>query len=97
MLEISEGRAEREKQGLRGPEAWSAAQVVSFVRDLDGGKLAAIAPYFQNMTGRALSVEWLGHLERRVVAAGGTEEDASKIYEAFHALIANHKRTPGRP
>jgi hypothetical protein len=48
------------------------------------------------MTGKVLSNEWLGHLERRVTAAGGTERDAHCIYEEFHAIKAAHKRRAKR-
>ena len=45
------------------------------------------------MTGKVLGSEWVGHLERRVVAAGGTEQDAHCIYDAFHEAKAAHVQT----
>lgn len=43
------------------------------------------------MTGRVLSNEWLGHVERRVVAAGGSEADAHCIYDAFYEAKVEYK------
>lgn len=91
MLEISQ-RVDEETKILRGPSAWSRAQVVEFVEQLYDGRYKHLAPYFQNLTGRMLSVEWLGHLERRVVSAGGRPEDAAAIYDAFHELLTRHKQ-----
>ena len=43
------------------------------------------------MTGKVLSLEWLGHIKKRCVAQGGTAEQAEAIYDAFHALHAKAK------
>ena len=55
MVNIS--RLEQEKKTLSGPVAWSKEQVMTFVRELDSGKYAALASSF-SITGRMLSVEW---------------------------------------
>jgi len=44
------------------------------------------------MTGKMFSVEWIGGLQRRAVAAGGTDEDGTAIYEAFHANLSNFNK-----
>jgi hypothetical protein len=51
---------------------------------------------FFNMTGKVLSGEWLGHLERRVVAAGGSEQDAHCIYDSFHEAKKVHRKAISR-
>ena len=38
------------------------------------------------MTGKLLSIEWIVHVVKRVVAQGGKEADAHAIYDAFHQL-----------
>lgn len=86
--------AEREKRSFSGPEAWSADQMVAFVRTLREGRYASLASSFR-ITGKLFSVEWVGHVERRVVAAGGTEKDAEAIYNAFHEQLGEHKRREG--
>ena len=40
---------------------------------------------------KLFSVEWRGHVVKRVVAAGGTEGDAEVIYDAFHEHLSRHK------
>lgn len=42
------------------------------------------------MTGKVLGCEWVGHLERRAVAAGGTEQDAQCVYNAFYSARVAH-------
>ena len=82
--------ADRERKSFSGPLAWSADQMVCYVRTLEDGKFEALADSF-HITGKLFSVEWKGHVERRVVAAGGTEKDAEAIYDAFHEKLRQHK------
>ena len=85
--------AELERRRFNEVERWSAERVVRWVEELDGGRYAALAPCFGGCTGKALSLEWLGHITKRVVAQGGSAEDASEIYEAFHRL---HRRAKAK-
>ena len=86
-------RAELERRRFNEVERWSAERVARWVKELDGGRFAALAPCFGGCTGKALSFEWLGHITKRVVAQGGSAEDASEIYEAFHRL---HRRAKAK-
>lgn len=95
LFMVEKSRAELKAATLSGPEAWTKTQTVEWVASLQDGKFQHLAPYFQ-ITGIMLSTEWLGHLERRVCAAGGTENDAREIYEAFHDLKARHKKSSMR-
>ena len=79
-------RAALERRRFNEVERWSAERVVRWVEGLEGGKYAALAPCFGGCTGKTLSLEWLGHIVKRVAAQGGSAEDASAIYEAFHAM-----------
>mmetsp|Transcript_19338 Transcript_19338/g.27799 ORF Transcript_19338/g.27799 Transcript_19338/m.27799 type:complete len:208 (+) Transcript_19338:1114-1737(+) len=87
---ISANRAEIESSQFRGPEAWTRKEVQAFVKQLDGGRVKHLARVFA-MTGKVLANEWIGHIERRVVAAGGTEEEAHLIYDAFYNLRQSYK------
>lgn len=81
--------AMKEKKTFSGPLAWSKEEMGAFVASLDGGKYAFLASSFC-LTGKLFSVEWIGHVRRRAMAAGGTEADGEAIYDAFHGLIAKH-------
>ena len=83
-------RHEKEKFQFKGPFTWTVSQMSTFVRNLNGGEFELISDSFQ-LSGKLFSIEWIGHVERRVVAAGGTEEQAHKIYDAFHDLIKQAK------
>jgi hypothetical protein len=80
-------RQEIERERFNRVERWSAAEVVEWVRQLDGGVYAHLSVCFGGFTGKLLSVEWLGHLVKRVRAEGGDEQDAHRIYEAFHEVL----------
>ena len=92
---FGQSRAQRERAAFSSVEAWSAARVVQWVNELDGGRLAHLAPCFTGMSGKTLSTEWLGHVIKRVRAQGGSEEDAHQIYDTFRALHAASKRRGG--
>jgi hypothetical protein len=89
---VSVDRATQEKRSFRGPEAWTAQQVQQFVSGLDGGRVRHLAEVFA-ISGKALSSEWIGHIERRVEAAGGTSEEAHIIYDAFYARNQAFKKS----
>ena len=55
------------------------------------GNIYFILKEFFHISGKVLSVEWIGHLESRVVSAGGSEADANYIYEEFHNIIKFRK------
>ena len=73
-----------EKAAFNRVEQWTPAQVMAWVGELDEGRFARFAVCFSGFTGKLLSVEWLGHLVKRIRAEGGEESDAHRIYEAFH-------------
>eukprot|EP00966_Prymnesium_polylepis_P204724 4742620-Prymnesium_polylepis.1 len=79
-------RAAIEQEGFTHVERWTAAQLTSWVRALDDGRHAPLAPCFRGMSGKMFSIEWIGHVVKRVVAQGGDEAAAHRIYEAFHHL-----------
>lgn len=82
--------AMKEKKSFSGPLAWSKEEMIAFVASLEGGRYAHLASSF-SLTGKLFSVEWIGHVHRRAVAAGGTEAEGEAIYDAFHDLVARHK------
>lgn len=88
--------AMREKKTFTGPIAWSADDMSAFVANVEGGQFTALAPSFR-LTGKLFSAEWIGHVHRRTIAAGGTEADGDRIYEAFHDEVAKHKATSEQP
>lgn len=90
MMEI-DGRLAKEKKILKGPLSWSSKQLMAFIAELDDSKFRNLAPYFSNLNGKTMSVEWIGHIKHRVIAAGYTEADAIQIYEAYHELKNNFK------
>jgi hypothetical protein len=90
-----ESLSEREKRTFRGPLAWSASEMSGYVATLENGKYAALAPSF-TLSGKLFSVEWIGHVQRRAVAAGGTEGDGTFIYDSFHDLLAKHKKAAAK-
>ncbi len=55
------------------------------MRGLDAGRLNHLVEYF-TVSGKVLSTEWIGHLERRVMAAGGTMDEAHIIYNSFYEV-----------
>ena len=75
-----------EKANFNRVEAWTPSEVARWIRSLDDGKYERLAPCFGGYTGKMLSIEWLGHVVKRVCAEGGDEADAHRIYEAFHEL-----------
>lgn len=75
-----------ERANYNRVELWTPEEVVQWVRELDGGKYAHLSSCFGGFTGKMLSVEWLGHVVKRVRAEGGAEEEASRIYEAFREV-----------
>jgi hypothetical protein len=86
-----DSRAELEAKNFKGPLAWKAADCIAFVAQIEGGKYAHLSVNYA-MTGKMFSVEWIGGLQRRAVAAGGTDEDGTVIYEAFHAMASEFKK-----
>jgi hypothetical protein len=90
-----DSRAELEAKNFKGPLAWKAADCVAFVAQIEEGKYAALSVNYA-MTGKTFSVEWIGGLQRRAVACGGTDEDGTAIYEAFHAMTSEYKRQQPR-
>jgi len=86
-----DSRAELEAKNFKGPLAWKAADCIAFVAQIEGGKYAHLSVNYA-MTGKMFSVEWIGGLQRRAVAAGGTDEDGTAIYEAFHAMASEFKK-----
>ena len=88
---ISVSKIEKRAASFTGPEAWSAAQVQAFIRELNDGAVKHLETSFF-ITGKRLSTEWIGHLERRVLAAGGTLEEAHLIYDSFYELKKAHER-----
>ena len=85
-------RQAAERAAFNRVEQWTPTEVVAWVGALDGGRYAALAGCFTGMTGKLLSVEWLGHVVKSVRAEGGEEADAHRIYEAFHEEHAKAKR-----
>ena len=78
-------------------ERWTPQQVIEWVSSLEGGVYKPFAvPCFGGMSGKQLATEWLGHVIKRVAAEGGTEEQATKIYDAFHSLIQQEKAASAR-
>ena len=90
MIEIDD-RLAKEKKILKGPLSWNSKQLMEFIAELDNNKFKDLAPYFSNLNGKTMSVEWIGHISQRVIAAGYTEADAIQIYEAYHELKNNFK------
>ena len=88
MIETS--MASQQRKQFAGPEQWSKQQMVDWVAALDGGKYAAIAPSYQ-ITGKMYAVEWIEEHHKRCEAAGGTREDSSAIYDAFHKELKKAK------
>lgn len=92
ILEIS--RLAKEKAKLNGPANYSKEKVMDFIKSLDNeesnGIYTTLSEYF-SITGRMLSLEWIGHIEKRVVAAGGTPLNSQYIYDQFHKEIKTHK------
>jgi hypothetical protein len=89
MIEIS--RAAQERKKFVGPEQWTREQVVDWVAQLDHGRFKRLAPSFQ-LTGKMLSVAWLGELIRRVEAAGGSEADCNYICKSILRCVASPAR-----
>jgi len=71
--------------------SWQPAQVSAWVQRLEEGRYSHLADIF-NISGRLLHGEWLGHVERRVQAAGGTQAEAHAIYDAYHSLVQREKK-----
>ena len=92
MMSVS--RAEKEQKAWKGPDAWSVAQVQQFIATLADGKVRHLVDVFA-ITGKVLSHEWIGHVERRVLAAGGTVEEAHLIYDAFYDARKAYRVRPG--
>lgn len=89
---ISVSTIEKRAASFSGPEAWSTVQVQKFIRELNDGAVKHLESSF-HITGKRLSTEWIGHLERRVLAAGGTVEEAHLIYDSFYALRKEYKNS----
>ena len=94
-------RAEAEAHSFKGPLAWTPSDMVAFVAELENGKYKLLSDSF-NLTGKMFSIEWIGHVQRRASAAGGTEADGTAIYDAFHELLGefnkkqrNSSKVPG--
>ena len=85
-------RAKQERKAFNKVEQWTPAEVTAWVASLDGGKFRHLSGCFGGFTGKMLSIEWLGHVVKRVHAEGGDEADAHRIYEAFHELHQAAKR-----
>lgn len=78
-------------------ERWSPDQVIEWVTSLEEGKYARLAvPCFGGMSGKTLATEWLGHVIKRVAAEGGTEDEATSIYDAFHEILKRQKAAAAR-
>jgi len=82
-------RAEEEAKNFVGPLLWSPKEMQSFVASLDVPP--SLAEVFA-VSGKLFSCEWIGHVVRRVEAAGGSETDAHVIYDAFHLILKKHKQ-----
>jgi hypothetical protein len=89
MMEVDD-RLVKEKKTLKGPLSWNSHQLMKFIAELDE-KFVDLAPYFSNLNGKTMALEWIGHITQRVTAAGYTEGDAHKIYQAYHELKNNFK------
>ena len=85
------GRLQSETAALSGALSWQPAQVSAWVQSLEEGRFSHLADVF-NISGRLLHGEWLGHVERRVKAAGGRIEEAHAIYDSFHGLVRREKK-----
>ena len=81
--------AERQRAQFDEVEKWSGKKLVAWVAQLDGGAYAHCAHAFARSSGKALTVEYLPDVAQWVLAAGGTEEDAARIYNTFREL---HKK-----
>ena len=57
---------------------------------MDGGRFSALAEYFL-MSGKIFATAWKGDVDKRVLAAGGSQEDADFIYDTFHDLVRDAK------
>ena len=80
-------RQARELSRFNRVERWTPAEVMHWVDGLDGGVYAHLRMCFAGFTGKLLSVEWIGHLVKRVRAEGGDEAEAHRIYDAFHVEL----------
>jgi len=81
-------------------EKWSSKKVVGWVAQLDEGKFAHCSHAFARCTGKMLTVEFLPDVAQWLEAAGGTAEDAERIFYAFRELhkkakAAKNKATAG--
>ena len=89
-------RAEKEQSNFTGPLQWSKQEMMNFVKGLEDkcgygdGRFVNLSESFQ-LTGKLFSTEWIGDVEKRVVAAGGTKSDANDIYDSFHDLVKRDK------
>ena len=80
-----------ERANFNRVEAWSAVEVQAWLKQLDGGGYAHLSCCFGGYTGKMLSIEWLGHVIKRVRAEGGEQADAERIYNAFHDELSRAK------
>jgi len=78
MLESS--MMEKEKANFKGVETWSGKKVSKWVELMDGGKHKKLAEYMV-VSGKQLKNMWRGDVFKRIVAAGGSEADAERIYD----------------
>lgn len=93
MVEGQVGRLEHEKRADTGALRWTSQELAAWVDSLGYSNLANVF----HISGKVMHGEWIGHVERRVVAAGGTLKDAHIIYDAFHELVAHQKASARKP
>ena len=66
-------------------------QVSVWVETLHGGMYAKLAEYFVH-SGKQLHIMWKGDVNKRVIAAGGSQANADDIYVTFHGLVRAAKK-----
>ena len=92
---ISVSKEAERASNYSGPAAWPQHKVRKFIRELEGGRVKHLESVFC-ISGKVLSTEWIGHIERRVIAAGGTTEEAHLIYDSFYDLNRKFRMSRGR-
>jgi len=88
---IAASRATTEKAKFAGPETWSSKKVSAWVGKFHEGRHAKLAEVFV-LGGKQLHIMWKGDVDKRVLAAGGSQADADDIYDTFHEMVREAKK-----
>jgi hypothetical protein len=88
---VKASREEDERKKFKGPEAWSSKQVVQWVKSLEGSEYEGLSEVMV-LTGKQLSIMWKGDVDKRILAAGGSQDNADYIYDEFKKLVAEAKK-----